>query len=856
MSNRNSILIVDDEKSNLIYLNHLLSTEYTIYSVRDSKDAVEKAKEYLPDLILLDIIMPDIDGFNVLSTLKGLEETKDIPVVFITGLSDISDEMKGLGSGASDYITKPFSDEIVKLRVKNQIKIVNAQAETARQLQILDKRLKQQTLMTSITKSFISDEHPNLLLAKTLDIIGEFMELAQILLFILDKEPERFVCRNEWINPIFDLKSQINNTLMIEDTLNGFIDRITSDSEAVIGSNDSYLRKMIPSSMFFYDNYIIAPIVIKGEVSAFLNLFKANSTEEWSESEINLVTLVASTFSGVFERESIEHDLNVVLRLKSELSKEKENAERSSRVKSEFLSRMSHELRTPMNIVMGMTNLALIAKTDEKIKDCLNEIDTASKDLIGLIDDILDISDIEKEEITFTPFEFHFPAFLERIFSSTISLFNNKNISFDKHIDPSIPEMLISDETRLNQALIHLLKNAAKFTKEGGVVHFTAIADNIEEDTLTMRIEITDSGIGMSEEQINGLFVPFEPVDGTINRKYYGLGVGLYISKKIAEALGGSIEIISELDKGTTVIFIFKAQLNILNQEGNAPISFAGKTALLVDDVEINREIVIAMLEDTLLAIECAAGGLEAVEKFTANPSKYDIILMDINMPDVDGVQATNLIRSSEAPEGKQIPIVAMTANVLPEQVDSYFAAGMNGHIGKPIDTEVLLRRINMYISNGNTSEDVFDTSQKSAGNTLKYGIAWDDRLLTGNEAVDKQHKQVFKLLDGLVKACEDGTAKSKVKEILDSMTDYTIQHFADEEALQLRYGYDNYEAHKKMHDSFKKTIEELVARYNTSGSTEELSTDVNKVLVIWLVNHIQNEDKKISDFIQAKRNE
>jgi len=505
---KNSILIVDDDKSNLLVLNDILNQDYTLFLARSGREAIEKANGNMPDLILLDIIMPGMDGYEVLAALKDSDKTRNIPVIFITGLSDPEAEEKGLSLGAADYISKPFSHAIVKLRVQNQIKIIN------------------QTRL------------------------------------------------------------------------------------------------------------IIA----------------------------------------------------------------KEIAEKSSRLRSEFLSRMSHEMLTPMNAVMGLAALAKKTGEIDKKDDMLDKITDSSGQLLRLIDDILDMYDIEDNKLCLSFSEFSFSAMMGDILNKAKMDAKTKHQSFTSHIDPSIPGMLIGDERRLSKVIQNLLANAIKFTPERGSVQINALARAVENETLTLHIEVIDDGMGMSKEQQEILFLPFEQADGGIDRKFGGVGLGMAISQHIVGLMDGEIWVESELGQGTKAAFTVKMRLKTLEAKESGPVTFEGKTALLAEDVEINREIVMAMLEETGLQIECAVDGREAVDIFSASPEKFDIIFMDINMPEMDGVEATRRIRSLQTPKGTAVPIIAMTANVLAGEIESYLAAGMNDHVGKPLDYEKLIELLRKYL--------------------------------------------------------------------------------------------------------------------------------------------------------------
>ncbi|MCL1848517.1 MAG: response regulator [Clostridiales bacterium] len=692
METKNSILIVDDERANLLYLNHILGQDYTIYMARESEEAIARARELIPDLILLDIVMPGKNGYEVLAALRESALTQTIPVIFISGLDSSEDERKGLILGADDYIAKPFNDANVMLRVRNQIRIVN-------QMRAFDKRVQQQTLMTSIAQSFLSDEPTDTLYTKTLCMIGEFMEIAQVLLFILDEPGAALICKNEWIDPALRLDTRVGSRLALEGPMLTFIDSLSTSGELCLHSNDPYIKETMAPYRVNFENYISAPIFSKGEMCAVLDFSRADAEGDWSDSEINLACLTAGIFSGVFEREAIEHDLDTVLRLQAELVSAKERAEQSSRAKSEFLSRMSHEMRTPMNAIIGMTSLAQTADDPGKRDDYFTKAGDASQSLMALIDDLLDLTDVEEGKLSLSPAAFQFAIMLKRVFAEAEDLALDKNQTLITYVDPSIPDLLIGDEKRLKQVLDNLLSNACKFTGEKGQIQCNTFVSHVENDMLTIQIQVTDNGIGIAQDQMQRLFLPFEQIDGGIDRAYGGAGSGLYLSKCIVELMGGRIWVESELGQGSTFAFTFKAQVKAPDAVLDEVSSFYGKTALLVDDVEMNREIVLAMLEDTQLEMVCAVNGIEAFTIYSADPKKYCVILMDINMPEMDGVEATRQIRALGTPEGRDVPIIAMTANTLPEEVESYFAAGMTDHIAKPIDFDLLTSMIAKYIS-------------------------------------------------------------------------------------------------------------------------------------------------------------
>jgi CheY-like chemotaxis protein len=290
--------------------------------------------------------------------------------------------------------------------------------------------------------------------------------------------------------------------------------------------------------------------------------------------------------------------------------------------------------------------------------------------------------------------------------------------------DQNIPHTLVGDNQRLIQVITNLLSNAIKFTPKYGSIHLSTHLEKEEQagpglaSVCTIRIEVSDTGIGISEEQQRRLFTSFEQADSNTSRRFGGTGLGLAISKRIVEMMGGRIWIVSELGKGSTFALTIQVKRGAekdalpeggVNQENTQPLAddsdtpeqddnFEGFHILLAEDIDINREIVLALLEPTALAVDTAENGLEAVEKFSKNPDKYAMIFMDIQMPEMDGYEATRRIRALDSKQAREIPIIAMTANVFKEDVERCLEAGMNGHIGKPLAMNEVLAKLHTYL--------------------------------------------------------------------------------------------------------------------------------------------------------------
>ena len=397
-------------------------------------------------------------------------------------------------------------------------------------------------------------------------------------------------------------------------------------------------------------------------------------------------------------------------------------AEETSKLKSEFLANMSHEIRTPINGIVGMSFLVLKTNLTSKQRNYIEKIENSAKSLLSIINDILDLSKIESGKLIIDKVEFN----LDKLIKNTLDLVKfqarKKGIEIKIVYDKDIPRELYGDSLRVSQILNNLFSNAVKFTQNGGKI--TLFVNRVAENRFKFIVQ--DTGIGLTKEEQQKIFKAFSQADGSTTRNYGGTGLGLTISKQLVELMNGKIWVESEYGVGSS--FIFEIELKeIKGKKENIkyiePISRDKKLKfninrlrrckiLLVDDNEINQEIVMGLLENSKIELDIASNGKEGVERF--QPDKYTLILMDIQMPIMDGYEATKIIREKD----KDIPIIAITANAMKDDIAKSLEAGMNSHINKPIDVEELYETILKY-----APQDSINSSAITVQNRIFYKL-------------------------------------------------------------------------------------------------------------------------------------
>lgn len=455
------------------------------------------------------------------------------------------------------------------------------------------------------------------------------------------------------------------------------------------------------------------------------------------------------------------------------LRKTKEAADEASRLKGEFLANMSHEIRTPMNSILGFSELLLTRIKDETNREYVKTILTSGRNLLSLLNDILDLSKIEagKLELQYNPA--NFKELLKDVKQIFIIKANEKKLDLDYFLAPDVPDYLVIDDTRLRQILLNLVGNAIKFTKNG-FVHINAYPRKLSEKSLDLIIEVIDTGIGIPKEQMNVIFEAFRQQDGQSQKVYGGTGLGLTITKRLVEMMNGYITLESEVHKGSTFrIFLPDIKIpdntDIQKNDDTVPlekfdVEFQGSTVLIVDDTDVNRQLIIEILKNHNLKLIQAINGKYAVE--FAHQYKPDIVFMDIKMPVMDGYEATRIIK--ENPETNFIPVIALTASTMKSDEDKIKQIGFNGFIRKPLERKDLFDALltflpykrNEELVKNDASTNIYDNNDKAV-NTIEF----EEKNLN-NEIIERITGEMLQTCNKLKKSMMIGAIRKFAVEI------------------------------------------------------------------------------------------
>ena len=651
------ILIAEDSPTQAAQVKFLLeSFHYKVVVTQNGQQALDWLSDHKPSLVISDIVMPEMNGFELCEKIKSCEHTEDIPVILLTSLSDPNEVIEGLSCGADSFITKPYNKEALITNIEKILieKAAPASKEDKLGIEINydgKKRLvraEPQKLVKLLLNIYQGAIHQNTELNKTKD---ELKLLNESLEDIVEQRTEKLIIANKEL--VFQ---------------NG--EKAKRAEELILANNELYFQNEEKEKR-------AAELIIANKELVFQN----------EEKEKRAAELIIANRELFFQNEEKE-------KRAAELVKAKEKAEESDNLKSAFLNNLSHEIRTPMNQILGFAGFLNDPELTETHRDeYVVIINSQSQQLLHIINDIVEISKITAGQVDLKSTSFNLSVMMDELFAIFKPKAERRNLHLGLNKKITDGEAMIQgDQVKLKQIFSNLIENAIKFTDSGSIdIDYSRVGDRLI-------VAVKDTGIGIEEQEKKVIFDQFRQVEITLMRKYGGLGLGLSISLAYARMMSGLIRFESELGVGSTffVEIPFLPAIDVVvNAKKDLPIldfsrpDWNNKTILIAEDEESNVDFLRAALKSSGINILIADNGLKAVEQCKLHP-EIDLVLMDIKMPRMDGIEATRIIKSIRC----ELPVIAITAYAMTNDKEHFLAAGFDDYLPKPFKREDLIAKI------------------------------------------------------------------------------------------------------------------------------------------------------------------
>lgn len=662
------VLIVDDRMDGLIALEAVLNLpNINLVRAQSGKEALALMEQYDFAVILLDVQMPGMDGFEVARRIRDFEQYRNTPIIFVTAINkDDRHIYRGYEVGAVDYIFKPFEPQILRSKVSILVDLylksrqLQEQNEVIRESERQTRYLQLTQLEMETLKRYrnLADAIPNMIWKSRVDGTLDYFNKVWTDYTGLSQEQSMGSGWQEAIDPQ-DLRQFLK--AWMESMNNGKPFEIECRIRRADGENRWHWVRAVPE--------------LNG-----------------SEKVIGWI----GTCVDIHDRKMAERELIEAQRM----------AVSANLAKTQFLANMSHEIRTPLGAMLGFAELLMNPNLtyEERVQN-VNTISRSGEQLLKIIDEILDISKVEAGHLEVEHIDVDLGSLLKDLKNLLAIKSQAKGIGLDFRLESKVPEHIISDPTRLRQILLNMLSNAIKFTERGKVSLKASWTEGTENRAPCLQFRVSDTGVGIDQEQAEKLFQPFVQVDSSTTRRFGGTGLGLALSRKLAMALGGTvrlekshagigstflIEVVAEPVSGSKFIEKIADPVGeeVVVTKNNDTHALEGIKVLLVEDAPINQILISRFLTGAGAEVELAENGAEGMKKALAGD--FGVVLMDIQMPEMDGYEATSKLRE----RGYARPIIALTAHALKEDRDRCFKAGCSDHLTKPIDRTKLIAQI------------------------------------------------------------------------------------------------------------------------------------------------------------------